>query len=298
MTVSAALERRDRRTSNQGSGGVRKYRRTFLVVTDTKTDGPNAILLAEDLPRRLDPYTLENESDALSLAETITPRQLRRTPFHWEVDVEYTTDIDKDKEEESDDPLLQPDVVTFGFEAHRKIAYGDPNEPIPIVNSANQPFDPPLMIDDSRPTLTVVRNELAFDPIQAIAFQDAINDDPFVGADIEQVKVKGITATKEIQLGNPEVKFWRVTYVFVFARETWKLRPLDTGTRVFQDPPFDFLFKPYIEKGVVTEILLDGEGNKLATGAPPVFLEFDVYKKKTFAELGIDQTLGIAGFQP
>ncbi len=306
MTVSAALELRDKRKFGFAKGGVRTYRRTFLVVTDTKTDGPQAILGASGIPQHLSAYSLTSETDFAALAVSFSARQLPKTPLHWHVTVSYTTDVDKDKEEQQGgtsegdgDILLEPPTVAFGFETYRIVAHEDVGgeDPIALVNSAGQPFDPPLMIDDSRPVLTVARNEFAFDPLQAIDFKDAINNDKFIGAEIGQVKVKGITATTELQPGNPESEFWRVTYIFLFRREGWKLRVLDTGTRVKTGGPGGE-FKPYTEDGVVTEVELDGFGNKLTDGANPVFLEFDVYKTRTFAQLQIDQTLGIPGFTP
>lgn len=298
MTVSAAKERRDRRSASYPKDGVRNYRRVFLVITDTKTDGPNAILQAAGLPTKLSFYVLENESDLGAVVTNLTPRQLRKSPLHWEVDVDYSTDVDLEKEEENDNPLSQPDVVTFGFEAYRVIAHEDVGgvDPVPLINSAEQPFDPPLMIDDSRPVLTIVRNQATFNALQAIDFKDAVNDDAFLGADVGQVKLRGITATKDIERGNPEFKFWRVTYVFLFHHEGWKLRPLDTGTRVHAANGVDF--EPYTEDGVVTEIQLDGKGNKLGVGENDVFLEFDVYKKRTFADLQIDHTLNLQNAQP
>lgn len=308
MTVAPAKERRDKRTFRFAPDGARSYRRTFLVITDTKTDGPQAILNAEDLPRHLDAYSVVGQVDNGALAVGVTCRQLPKTPLHWEVTVIYESDIgDKDKLEQGGgadggvnigDPLLEPAVVTFGFEVFRIVATEDVGgpDPIALVSSSEQPFEPPLMIDDSRPVLTVERNERAFDPLQAIQFKDTVNRDAFLGAEAETVKVKGITAVKQFQPANPDVAFWRVVYIFLFKREGWRLRPLDTGTRVRAANGVDF--EPYTEDGVVTEVRLDGAGNKLGEGEKDVFLDFTVYELENFEELNIERTLGIPGFNP
>lgn len=296
MSIVSVGELVARRTSGRAEDGVRTYGRVFLVVVDSKFDGANLVLGAAGLPQKLDSYSTLNETDERAVVIQRRARQMRDTSLHWEVAVNYSSDVDIEKEEQEDNPLSEPAVVTFGFEVFRTVARiaEDEENDVAILNSANQPFTPPPMKDDSRPFLSVARNQFTFDPLQAIDFKDAINNDTFAGADIGQVKVKGITATKEIQPGNPEVKFWRVTYVFIYQREGWKLKILDTGTRVRDNGDF----VPYVENGVVTEVRLDGLGNKLDDDAADVFLEFDIYKSRRFADLNIDQTLGLEPPRP
>ncbi len=316
MSAGAAQERRDRRTTGRLPGGVRTYSRTFLVVTSDGNDGANTVLSAAGLPGRLQPYSTVDELDSEALVVDRDARQLNKSARHWEVDIFYSTDVDKEKEELVGDPdgageggvaigdiLLEPAVVTFGFEVFRTIAvsgFDDTGDEVPIENSAQQPFDPPLMKDESRPVLTVERNQLTFDPLQAIAFQDAINADKFIGAEEGQVKVKGITARKEIAPWDPEIKFWRVAYIFVFRKDGWDLEPLDHGTQIV-DPNDSSSYIPHTKDGVVTDVKLDGAGSPLTTDTTskkPKFLRFRVYEEKNFSELGIDQTLGIQDFNP
>src|SRR5207245_2866104 len=72
-----------------------------------------------------------------------------------------------------------------------------------ILNSAGQYFDPPPMMDDSRPRLSIARNEPVFNPAIAINYQDAVNTDGFLGFTAGQVRVSGISASNESENNIP-----------------------------------------------------------------------------------------------
>lgn len=278
--------------STEDEDGVREYRATYLVVTDSNQDGADAVLAASGLPRRTTTYNVGNENNPAATVRSRIPRQVNGSPQHWNVDVTWSTETPDpgDGEEGDQDPLNQPAVVTFGFNKFRVVALGE--EETPLTNANGEAFDPPPMKDNSRPTLQVQRNEKTFDPLLAIEFQDAVNDGPWIGAEERQVKVQGIDATKELDPRDPTSKFWRVTYNFEFARDNWDIKLLHTGTY-------------YIVAGTTEEIsfktdtgqprigLLTTGGDRLAKGAPENFREFRVYPEKTFGELGIDETLGL-----
>ena len=65
-------------------------------------------------------------------------------------------------------PLLQPIDVKWSNRSQEIVADIDINGN-PVVNTAGDPFDPPLMEDDPRPVLTIVRNEAIFNQARAVA---------------------------------------------------------------------------------------------------------------------------------
>ena len=301
MAVTSVKERRSAANAHRPRIGIREYTRNYVVTTDDPATGPRTVLAATGVPRVLDSYGTATETDDEAVVVTRRIRQNRNSALHWNVEINYSTDADKRRMEASrENPLDAPPTIIFGFERFRVIAIdgflvtGTAAETrSAIVNSSKQPFDPPPMKDESRPVLTVIRNEQFFASATAVGFQDAVNDDAFAGAEEGQVKVQNITATQQIDPANPDFEFWRVTYSFAFKKEGWSLKLLDHGTRVV-DPDDISLFVPYTEDGVVTDILLNGNAGKNAAGAADVFLEYEVYDKKDFAELGLNELLGEA----
>src|SRR5262249_15878222 len=85
--------------------------------------------------------------------------------------------------DQSAGPLFKRPDVRWGFANFQRPGIWTIDNPSrAIVNSAGEPFDPPVEIDDSRLVLTLVRNEPAFAPLTSLLYKDAINSDTFLGA--------------------------------------------------------------------------------------------------------------------
>jgi hypothetical protein len=161
-----------------------------------------------------------------------------------------------------------------------------------IQNSAGEWFDPPPEIDDSRPILTIQRNQALWSPALAIQYQDAINSEPFLGFAKGVVKVAGISATNQIENGQA---FWSVTYEFHFRRDGWELKVQDRGqNRKWKDgdrPDLQGKLIPIGDGGIFTSVAvpLDGNGQPLQDPGPTnvKYQTFTVYKSLPFSALGV-----------
>src|SRR4029077_1319434 len=208
MAVTSVAEVWAGRSGNRDIKNVRNYRRTFLVLTDNMLDGPFEVgsIAGNPLPgpARI-PLLFEYYKDTRgvvdlgTLCQKLTPRQAEE-PFAWYVDADYSSKIDNpeqaQKGQTDDNPLNRPAIVKWSMSKYQKpvdAAFDANGEDVPIVNSANEHFDPAPEIDDSRIILTVDRNEPPIDPSVMIAYQDATNADDFFGAGPGQAKIEELS---------------------------------------------------------------------------------------------------------
>jgi hypothetical protein len=162
----------------------------------------------------------------------------------------------------------------------------------PLVNSAWTRFDPSPEWDDSRLMLTIGRNELVVDPTVLMQYKDAVNSDPFWGAQPGQAKLKPIKARGAFSNG---LFYFATTYEIHFRAEGFSQRPLDQGSRayypnataglpdVLKDIP-----DPVNGTAVSGSVPLDGRGKVAvspAQGGGPFYRKFYGYNLQPFAAL-------------
>jgi hypothetical protein len=257
--------------------GERTHTRTFRVITDSPLVTATEVLLAAGIPRRGDWLP----SDTAAYVKTVTPRQDEDNPLLWEVRVVYDTSVEPDQEE---NPIARPVEIVWGASQWQRLAEKDIDGNA-LLNSAGYYFDPPPEADDSRPVLTITRNEAAFNPTLAIDYQDAVNSNNFLGFDPDQVKVASITAARQFENG---VYFWRVTYEFNFRREGWTLKILDQGRYRLNRKPIREKNAAGVELDgthVADPVPLDGLGEPLANPTPATvkYRNFKIYKERDFS---------------
>ena len=192
-----------------------------------------------------------------------------------------------------------PVVSAFNAEGERKIA---------VVNSAGQPFDPPLTEPRTRLVASIRYNSEDFDPSDANEFQESVNDEPVtIGTiTVRERMAKIIEYSAEPQEFNG-INYWSVTIkVEINTNETldaegevvaqgFDREVLDQGIFELKDPDLPATDKLLVrmttdDKEEVTEPLkLDGEGKKLNPQTKdPVFLPFKTNRQKNFGPLRLE----------
>lgn len=300
MSFVACNEIWSERKASIDEKAVRRYTRVWRVVTDNTLDGPLIATSPFDIPRLYTPYITPTENDLGARVRTITPTQDQDNPLLWRVVVEYSSEpperTGRDPQQRTENPLLRPPEISWSFEKYRRVVTranifnpvtGETQIDVAVLNTASEAFDPPLEADDSRLVLTYVRNEIDYLPTLAMEYQDAINEDVFLGALPGQAKVDDFSASSSFE---NNVFFYRVTYKFAFKREQWHAQVLDAGYKELielGDEQFEMRkIKTKDGENVESPYPLDGRGRK---GSPsrPVFLQIQTYKSKVFAPLGI-----------
>ena len=290
MAVVNVQESIFQRSGSINNEAIQTYKRIFNVTTDDQADGPNVALNATGIPDVGDPHP----DVSLALVESVNAKATS-SPTVWSVEVQYSTETGNNSGTspfEEENPLDRPSIIEWSFAQFQspveKDRFGNP-----VQNSAGDRFTG-LSMDDSRPVLRITRNEGGFSPARSIAFKDAINEDNFFGAEPGQAKCQNIGARSRFENG---FQFFEVRYEFHFRREGWNIEVLDEGFRQI-DPSFpdpipitevivDASGTKLTDTPVSVPAKLDGSGKRLAPGDDVVFLEFELYEPKNFADLNL-----------
>jgi hypothetical protein len=256
------------------------------VVTDDPYTGAKSVV--NSLPVAIgQKYSLADglgatvESDPGAFVQGIEVRATEEDGCQWECSATYGA---YDATQLPSNPVDWPLRISHSFAKFESVADED-TDGNAILNSAGDYFDPPVTRDDSRPILRIQRNEKEFDPDTAFKYKDAVNKDPFFGADPGTVKCADIQA--ELSFNNDVGWFYACTYEFEYNPDGWEKQILDMGLKYLDAT--DTLV-PVMEKGIpaTSPVLLDGGGGILASGDDPVFLKFKVYPEVDFAPLNLD----------
>jgi hypothetical protein len=242
--VGLAHERADRRRATQDAAGMHSYIRVFLVTVDNKHDDANVVLAAPGLPIQYEIYSTNTTTNSKAFCQTRSPQQMSRTWFHWEVTCTYQELPEK---EGFLDRRLHFPKMSFIPEKVRAPIVGTPISSRiipdmddiyeePMVNSFGDTFDPQPMATHSRGVLTITRNQSSFSPAIALAYQDAVNADPFFGALPRQMLFvsSACPGREEQNLDGVVILYYPTSYIFKFRREGWDERILDQGAMYYK----------------------------------------------------------------
>lgn len=162
--------------------GVRTYRRRFNVKTDTNYEGSGVVRSATGISQLGDHYVDDQTTDLEAKVVRITPQQQTELNW-WKVDVEYST--------QALDGRIQ---VDFHFEPYR-IALEHDQFGKPLINSAHEPFDPPVEGERYWQVLTFTKvREASFDRNSAWDHIGTVNSEAWYGYQKRQCRIVDVRA--------------------------------------------------------------------------------------------------------
>ena len=224
--------------------GFRTYRLKLLIrLTDT-LDGPAIASNAAGLPRPGDAWLVDNDLDVWVWCRpeaSITRHTDYKDgePIHFYI-AEFTYSnkpLSKEQaekrrgchEQQIEDPLLEPDRVSGGFQKKSKEATHD-RFGAQILNSAFEIVrGPQVEFDESRPTVKVVQNRALLEFNTLCYLIDCLNDTTLWGFPARWIKFSN--CTWEEQYHGLCYKYYTRTMEFEI-REDWDRDLLDEGTKV------------------------------------------------------------------
>lgn len=277
MSILSVIETAGR-TLGINQKGDREAERLYLVRADSKTENATNVRLATGLPLM---FSAHPDDAGLNVID-IAVNQKDDNPFIWEVTLKYSSVLENGEQDEN--PLNQPAIIEYDAAPYQKVAFKTiTNEG--VTNSAKMFFDPPLMMDDSRPVIRITKNKASFSASMALAYQDAINTDGFLGIAPYCAKVARFGATKRFKsIGGVQLPYWEVHLEVHCNFDTWWPQVLDQG--YFTNTGTGPEEIRYAANGnpVNGPSLLDGAGDQSSTA---VFLTFRVYRELPFSALGM-----------
>lgn len=274
MTVTFIEEDAGVRTATN-SRGIRTYTRAFRFETSLQSEDawdvgshPNAPVIGQAF------------RDAWCISSTPSCTD----PWKgWTITAEYSSAVEMNVDPTQD--AMQIRVYTEQFQ---KPAVFDKNGN-KIVNSAGDPFDPPLMMDDSRRVISLVRNVAAY-PSWVLSYQDAVNSDTFTVRGITYSagvgKVQSV-AISDGQIRN-DIPFYTVEVLIHLQKNGWILQPLDVGFRELgYGGDLINILNPGDTERPSAPVPLDGSGHQLSNPSTTnnVLLSYSVYDTQPFSVL-------------
>ncbi|HYH67161.1 MAG TPA: hypothetical protein VD866_20865 [Urbifossiella sp.] len=281
----------------------RVYTRVFDVTTDSPFDDAATAAAVVGISKG-DPHP----TDDVAVCVSINPSQKADSPTLWQVSYGYDShpEIPEVLQPDATGGVSPPEPVTPAEAAAAgenpqskqpvwKVSFQQTQEPAvkdrnldPVWNSARLPFDPPIMVEVSRPIVTVTFNKPSFGLDHAEYIQDAVNSETWRGMEPRTCRLIGVEAQSMQENG---VAFWSVSYTLAIKRDTWDYRPLDCGFAEWDlGSPGLGIPARWVKivddygKEPTEPVPLNGSGRKLTPGDAPVYLRFRIYREISFAE--------------
>ncbi len=285
------------RRGRDGIDRKRDYVQVFEVRTDDPYDDPTVAGGTILLPRNGDPYP----TDPAAFMVDISPDQMEEDPTLWRVTCRYSTDIPRrqareaftinpatgasqvtasgaDRTAREENPLDRPAVWSTTYEQSNRVVTVD-KDLVPVVNSANRPFDPPVEDEESYLVLTVTKNYADLDLSEWHPYQNSVNSDDWASFAVRTLWLFNISFQS---LSENNVNYWQATFNFKYKETTWDKKVLDAGYYDIDGNAFD---DPTIGPLHDRPTLMDGAGARLSTLDDPFYHEFRIKPEKDFDDL-------------
>jgi len=322
MAISWVNEKFINRPGTDSQDSPSENTRVFQVETDTASDNSAIILADPNIPLLGSEYPIG--SGWIASHRTAAPESAA-DGYHWLVVVKYTLRTSEASVIESDWPWNRDPNISFSFDrvhsvlenAYSKdVAYSvdaagvfDPigaaininNPPEPVLNSALQPFDPPIMQDRTilRISIALALKHENFDPNERLmpyvnTINKDVNDITIAGIVIPQFTayMQDIKATKAWTETTPERAYWNLNYSIIVDPQTHLYKIQDKGWYELSTASADSTnnWTPIMDTGVpprkVTEaVLLNGNGAKKGVTEEMFVIPYHGYWETTWTDL-------------
>lgn len=196
--ILSVKERFEKRSGKADIMRGREYVRVFVVQTDDISVGPFFVLTARDpdtgdfIPQP----GARHPEDGFARVQDIIPHQIDGSDTIYDVVVSYSTLVAKIQRAVA--PLDRFPTWSWGF-LSTTVPYGFDSQGLKSENTAEVPYDPPLVRTQSIPQLTVRWNTTGFSQSLVTSRMNTVNNDAFqvVGYAIPAFQAKLVKWTAE-----------------------------------------------------------------------------------------------------
>lgn len=279
----------------------RNYRRRFMVLTDNQADGP--VLAGNAVGIKYGDFYVgqassPGEVDTAAYCTMIRVDQVGDDGLQWIVELGYSWyNAFVAGGGPHQDPLEMPIEVTWGLRDHERVLQYDANGKA-VLNTAGDPFDPPIVVDDPRMTMTVVRNEAQVNLGLILQYRNAVNSDSFAG--FNPLYCRCINISPRSQFHQDAGWYYQTTYEIEFMPQY----PGDGGNG-YRKQILNMGMRSIGSNGNARQIqlngvpvnqpmLLDSSGKLLKPTGTPYYKVYQAYPELPFAVFNFDP-LAISG---
>lgn len=277
MTATLQGEQAEGRKA-KNTRGQRSYTRVFKVESDSTSDTAFDVGSATGLPVIGDAFP----DDANAFCKSISV-SCQAGYKHWLVTCEYDDTYEIDN---ASTPADDETRISWTSELFQREAWQD-KDGNGVLNSAGDPFNPPVMRDDHRTVCRIVKNATSV-PAYVLTFPNVVNSAAFTidGVSVGQryAKISNV-AVSEVRRRNGTA-YREVTIEMQIRNQAWDFEILDAGFRRLDPSDSTKRILCVDDDGVaVTEpALLDGSGAQVANPGPTnaVYESFRVYSEANY----------------
>jgi hypothetical protein len=276
-----------------------QFTERYKVLVDSIEDDALVIKAHASCPAIGDSYAYGSSTDTSSRATSIRITPLggqydgpsgNSGEWAWDVEVTYSR-----KGETVENPLDRPAKVYYDMDQYDVPLERDLDGNA-VLNSAEQPFDPPVLKEDNRLIIRIEKNLATFDSTVAELFENAVNSATFLGFATNSLRITKISASpqEDAVYGDyyavtTEIQRRPIEYV---GHEPHQASILDMGRYELYAPGGDVSsrWSPILDtegQHVTDAVALDGFGRVKSASAAPVYLPFRRYPTYDFNSLGI-----------
>jgi hypothetical protein len=247
--------------------GHRTYKIKFLVETDDPKDGPALALNTPGLPLVGSTWHFDNDIDPWAYCRqpaSVTPSYENEPNLFFDVEFTFSTkgDDKKCKEQQIEDPLLQPQEISGSFVRFQEEAVED-KDGEKILNSAHEQIrGPQNEWDNARPQVKIKQNVALLELDMVSEMVDTVNFSPMWGLPERTIKLSEFSWNRKFY-GQCFVYFERSFTFDIRYRRKEGLRAITTGTGTGTNR----IYQPLVQGPYETfdRYLLD-EGTKVLRG--------------------------------
>lgn len=303
--IGLAREKKDSPSGNMsfGKDSGASFTRTFLVTTNSVSDGPITVSYAAGVPADFSTWRYGTEEHEWAYLKKKDAKRYDHSPalgeYYWWVTCQYETS----DEEENDDPLSDPPKISYDWEETEELLKGDytpytsalegkqgPHDA--VRNSAGEIFSEQPTRPVTHQIIRVTRNEHIATDLKGLfsAYENTVNKEIWKGYGGRSLRLRIKADVEYRDKGeNPKRKepYLKVTYEFVHRRDKWDLQLLDHGS-YYLDLPNSTDKLPFLtENGEPFLGLLDGNIGKQSPDGNPNMITLQRYDEQDWSALDV-----------
>ena len=274
----------------------RAYTSVYEVITNDVNDGPITALNASGIPPYRSTYSFGNDFDNWAFAHDATAnvRDVEETRKMWTVTVNFSTRPSfRCGDFKIENPLSEPVRLSGSFMQFTRAATKDRNDAA-LLNSVDEPFVPPIEIDDSRKVLVIQKNTVAISLSNWADYSDTVNSAAIWGLSARMVK---------LNQWRWAVQYWGTCGAYISNEwefhinyELWNHRPLNAGFRHLPAgaarPDYETIMDTKdMPRHQPTPLSLAGAIIDVAGGGTPIYKNFEIYEERDFTTIGVPNPL-------
>jgi hypothetical protein len=187
-------------------------------------------------------------------------------------------------------PVDQPITFSFDWQTYQAaadVAWNPSTSAyVPVVNSAGDPFDPPVTRELLRGIMRVAWNALSFSPATYASYGNCINSDVWNSFPIGSVKFTPPKMAERLWSQYLAQNYYRLEAEFCFFSDnstgSWNAQPIDRGFRALDG---SYLYKILDQNGqpISQPALLNGSGAPLNTSLGSYYqFNYQIYPSISF----------------